>query len=330
MSSTDEKIIGVGRTKVALLILGACAFVAAGAWLLTCDDAAIRSGRSFRVFFNDPLIARGFGLASIVFFGLAGLYGLKKLFDRKPALIFNEHGLFDNASAVSAGFIPWSEVTGTAVFEVNKQKTLIIAVRNPQQYIERGGALKRALNKANYRMVGSPISISAGTLEINFSELVSLFDRYQRKYGVRPEGDDAWDDADYVEPDAGLAARLLDWSPGAVKATLGAGGLGILVLLASSLDMLFQIKIPFWVAFAVSMLPVLIFFVAVPDSLPPRVVRPAQWFAVVWYTVLSALSVALAAFRGITTPDAILVVFVVLGLWPCLVAVRRLRAADGT
>jgi hypothetical protein len=32
-------------------------------------------------------------------------------------------------------------------------------------------------------MCGSPIAISANTLKINFAELHSLFDQYQRKYG---------------------------------------------------------------------------------------------------------------------------------------------------
>lgn len=43
------------------------------------------------------------------------------------------------------------------------------------------------LNKANYKMCGSPIVISSSALKINFSELLSLFNQYQRKYGVDEE-----------------------------------------------------------------------------------------------------------------------------------------------
>lgn len=345
MDSGDEIIIELSKTKIVLLLLGASAFVAAGIWMFSLDDASIQSQRRF----NDPLYVHGLGLVSIVFFGLCGLFALKKLFDNKPALVFNNSGIVDNASSVSAGFIPWSEVVGAEIFEIQKQKMLIIMVRDPQAYIARGSSLKRALNKANYNMVGSPISISSHALAINFSELVSLFDQYQRKYGVgtgsadmrhplpgqdvgSPElvGGHVAHDGDFIKLDVEPEAQLLNWSPSAVRVIVGAGGIGILVLSLSSLDMLFHIQIPFWVGFTVSLLPMFIFFLAVPDLLPRRVVRPAQWFAVVWYLVFSVLSISLAAYRGLESVEVLLVGFIMLGAWPCLVAVRKLRVAHET
>lgn len=308
--------------------------------MLSLDDASIQSRRRF----NDPVYVRGLGIVSIVFFGACGLLALKKLFDKRPGLVFNHSGIVDNASSISAGFIPWSEVVGAEIFEIQKQKMLIIKVRDPQEYVARGSSLKRILNKANYKMVGSPIFISSNALEIKFSELTSLFDQYQRRYGggrgsagarrpplgqdVRsPEvlGGHIGHDGDSIKQDVEPEAQLLNWSPGAVRATVGAGGLGILVLSVSSLDLLFRIKIPFWAAFIVSLLPMFIFFLAVPDFLPRRVVRPAQLIAVIWYLVFSALSISLAAYRGFEAVDLLLVGFIMLGAWPCLVAVRKLR-----
>ena len=181
-------MIELSRTKLVLLILGSCAFVAAGAWLLSFDASEIRSGRSFNFFFREPWVVYGVGLAAILFFGLCGLYAFVKLFDKKPGLILNSAGIVDNASGVAAGFIPWSEVTGASIYEIQKQKMLIIGVRSPQKYLDRGGALKRAFNKANSKMVGSPVAISSVALKINFAELVSLFERYHRKYGGAPAG----------------------------------------------------------------------------------------------------------------------------------------------
>lgn len=186
MRSNDETIIGLSRRKLVLSILGSCAFVAAGAWLLSFDAARIRSGRSFNFFFNEPSVVYGTGVVSILFFGLCGLYASVKLFDKRPGLILNSSGIVDNASGVAAGFIPWPEVLGSGVYEVQKQKMLIIGVRDPQKYIDRGGALKRALNRANYKMTGSPVAISSVALKIDFSELVSLFNRYHQKYGGPP------------------------------------------------------------------------------------------------------------------------------------------------
>ena len=191
MDSTDETMIELSRTKLLLLTLGSCAFVAAGAWLLSLDAAEVRAGRSFRLFFNDPTFAYGAGLASILFFGACGVYGIVKMFDRKPGLVLNSDGVVDNASGVAAGFIPWSEVLGAGVYEVQGRKMLIIGVRDPRKYIERGGALRRMLNKANNGMTGSPITIPSVTLKMNFSEVVSLFNRYQEKYAPAPgDGDD--------------------------------------------------------------------------------------------------------------------------------------------
>ncbi len=327
MASSDETIIKLSKTKILLLLLGASVFVAAGILLLSLDDAQIRSQRSL----NDPVYARGLGLVAIVFFGSFGLYGLKKLFDTKPGLVFNDSGIVDNASSVSPGFIPWSEVVGAEIFEIQKQKLLIIKVRDPREYIARGSSLKRTLNKANNRMVGSPISISSNTLGIKFSELVSLFERYQRKYGVVPGDADirlgvhAGHDGGSFKLGGEPEEQLLNWSLGAVRGTVGSGGIGILVLLLSSLDLLFHIQLPFWPAFIVSLLPMFIFFVAVPDFLPRRVIRPAQWFAAVLYLVLAALAIPLAAFRGLAAIDLFLAGFILLGAWPCLAAIRKLR-----
>ena len=184
MNSIDEKIIEMSKSKIALAIVGTCAFVAIGVWMLSVDEESIRSGRSFRLFLNNPMYVRGLGLLAIVLFGLLAIFFFRKLFDKKPGLVFSSSGIVDNASAVAAGFIPWSEVIGSRIFEMPQQKMLIIMVRDPEKYVDRGNAVKRKLNQANYKMCGSPISISANALKIDFSELHSLFDQYQQKYGT--------------------------------------------------------------------------------------------------------------------------------------------------
>lgn len=308
--------------------------------MFTLDDTSIQSGRGM----NNPMLVHALGLMAIVFFGIFALVGLKKLFDKKPALILNNSGIVDNASSVPAGFIPWSEVVGARIVEVQKQKMLVINVRAPEEYIARGNLLTQTLNKANHNMVGSPISISSNVLAINFSELISVFDQYQRKYaegtgdvnrhhstlehdGSSPEslvGQDGQVEG-WINYGDAPETQLLNWSPGAVRGTVGAGGLGILVLFLSSMDLLFHIQIPFWVAFTASLLPMFIFFVAVPDFLARRFVRPAQWFAAVWYLVFAALSIALAAVRGLEGIEFLLIGFILLGSWPCIAAVRKLR-----
>ncbi len=183
MNSSDERTIELSKTKIALAILGTCAFVAIGIWLLSLDAESIRFSRNFGLFFNNPTYVYGLGFMSIIIFGILALFFFRKLFDKQPGLVFTNLGIVDNASAVSAGFIPWSEVLGSEIFEMQRQKMLIIMVKDPEKYVDRGNAVQRTLNKANYKMCGSPITISANALKINFSELLDLFDQYQRKYG---------------------------------------------------------------------------------------------------------------------------------------------------
>ena len=178
-STPDERIIPVSRTKVLLQILAACAFVAMGLWMFSLDPQTIQAQRRF----NNPVLVHGLGLASVIFFGLAGLYAVRKLFDRKPGLIFSRAGIQDNSSAVSAGLVPWNEIVGAETIEIQRQKLLIIKVTDPERYIERGSSLRRALNRANHRMVGSPITISSTGLRISFAELVALFQQYHEKFG---------------------------------------------------------------------------------------------------------------------------------------------------
>jgi hypothetical protein len=44
--------------------------------------------------------------------------------------------------------------------------------------------MRRAMNKANFEMVGSPISISSNSLKIKHTELVELCMAFFRRYGV--------------------------------------------------------------------------------------------------------------------------------------------------
>lgn len=179
MKPNDEKVIALSKSKVLMVIAGSFVFVALGLWMVQKDAAEISADRIF----NSPLFVHGAGIASMVFFGLTGGFGIWKLFDTKPGFVLSTAGLVDNSSGVAAGFIPWSEVTGFSVFTVVNQKTLIVKVRNPAQYVEAGNPVKRALNRANFKLCGSPIAITSNTLTIGFSELLDICNQYHAKYG---------------------------------------------------------------------------------------------------------------------------------------------------
>jgi hypothetical protein len=184
-STIDQTIIELSGKKFGLIIIGSCAFVAIGIWLFSLDPASIRALPRG----SNPTFVHSIGLASVVFFGLCAIVAIPKLFDEKPGLVFASSGIIDNASSVSAGLIPWTEIIGAESFDVRKQKFLIIKVKDPQKYLDRGNRLKKLAITANYKMCGSPITISAIALKTSFPELLSLFDRYQQKYGNAKSSD---------------------------------------------------------------------------------------------------------------------------------------------
>jgi hypothetical protein len=180
MNIPDEMKIELSKKKLLLIIAGSVLFVIAGFWLLTLDPGTVK-----RLGFTWNLtIIHALGWVGVIFFGLCGIVGVMKFLDKKPGLQFTKMGVIDNASGVSAGLVLWSDILGADVYEYMGQRTLVIKVVNPDRYIETCGPLKRWTTKANLKMCGSPITIPSNTLEIDFNELVGVFNAYIARYGV--------------------------------------------------------------------------------------------------------------------------------------------------
>ena len=169
--------IKLSKTKLTLLVVAACVFVAIGYWLLTLSAAEIETHRRF----NNPLFVHGVGLASILFFGLAGVIGIRKLFDSAPGLIIDDQGITENTSVFSAGFIPWSDISGLEVKQIQNQRILYLLLKDPEKFIATCAPVKRVILKAAKGFAASPVAITSSSLKISFDDLVSAIDaRLQR------------------------------------------------------------------------------------------------------------------------------------------------------
>jgi len=178
MTSSDETVVPLSKSKMLLLIVGAVGFVALGIWLSQLDPSWIESQRRF----NNPALVHAIGIVAIVFFGLCGVVGVRKLFDSKPGLVLSSAGMLDRSSAASERLIPWCDIERFDTYEIHKQKFLVVKLVAPEKYMASGGALMQALNRANMKMVGSPVAISSNTLKIGFDELATLCNAYLAKY----------------------------------------------------------------------------------------------------------------------------------------------------
>lgn len=163
-------IIALSKGKMALLLILALLFVAAGAWMFQLDPAEIaRNGR-----YRNPAFVHGTGIAGMLFFGAAALLLVRKLFDRRPGLIVDAEGIVDNASGIAAGRIPWDDILGFEQRRIYNQRLLSVLLKNPDAYVARSGALRRLLQRGNLAMGYSPVMLSSNALSVDFDTLFAL------------------------------------------------------------------------------------------------------------------------------------------------------------
>jgi hypothetical protein len=84
-------------------------------------------------------------------------------------------GIIDNSSGVAAGQIMWTDIDDVSIFQVSRQKLIILHIKNPDAYIKKQtSTFKRKAMTINYKMCGSLISITSNTLKISFDELFKI------------------------------------------------------------------------------------------------------------------------------------------------------------
>ncbi|AYL96825.1 STM3941 family protein [Mucilaginibacter celer] len=160
--------IPLNKTKITKGLLGSVAFVAISAWIL------IKQPHIGNPMFDNVLVKYGVTSLGIVFFGFTAFFFLKKMGDKKPGLVIDDEGIFDNTGATSVGLIPWQDISGVGISSLMNQQFLIIGVKNPEQYIEaQTNLLRKKSFGFNYKNYGSPIAISANTINYNLGLLAA-------------------------------------------------------------------------------------------------------------------------------------------------------------
>ncbi len=166
----QEKIeIPLNKKKILLLTGGAILFVLLGLWLFfTADDLQRQSSPS-------PIFIKGIAIVAILFFAIAAIVSVKKLFVQEVGLIIDARGIVDNSSALSIGLIAWNDIIDTATVQVMSTTILLIKVANPEQYIARAGSgLQAKLLHTNREKYGTPIAIATNTLKCDIENLKRL------------------------------------------------------------------------------------------------------------------------------------------------------------
>lgn len=162
----QERIeIKLSKGKTLLTFLGAVAFVVLGIWMINQADGQHR---------YPPMIVKATGYVSIIFFGAAAVFIFYKLLDVKPGLILDDEGIHDNSNASSAQLIKWEQVKGIRIKQVMSTKFILIDIHDPQGFMANIGGLKKRLMMGNYKMYGTPVSITSSSLKCNTDYLFKV------------------------------------------------------------------------------------------------------------------------------------------------------------
>jgi hypothetical protein len=121
------------------------------------------------------------GVIGIAFFGSCGALFVQSLFEKQMGLVIDDDGITYYISATPPGLVRWEDIEEIKIVKIAREKTIMIVVNNPYDYIDKQtNRISRMTMKANYKMCGSPIFISANTLKCNFKELSEIIQRELR------------------------------------------------------------------------------------------------------------------------------------------------------
>jgi hypothetical protein len=135
----DAMTLRYARGKLAGCALGGFAFVALCVWLIWSGIAAHGS-------FKQAIMAVG-----VVFFGAVGLYAIRQMFIRDPAVVISLAGIMD--SRISESIIPWPAILDIDIREVHRQKFLLLQL-DP--------AFKKTMKQTRTASIGNSLNAAIG------------------------------------------------------------------------------------------------------------------------------------------------------------------------
>jgi hypothetical protein len=158
----DEIVIYPSKFKTTLIAIGALSFAIAGIYL----------GFQGQELGLDICLLIVVSYLGTPFFTIVFIYSLYRLLKPTPAVVINQEGIFDNATAVGAGLLRWEEIAEVFLYEYQGQRMLGIKPVNLDEVLGRQPLLKRLLGRQSRRMVGAPFNIPETTLPVSAKELL--------------------------------------------------------------------------------------------------------------------------------------------------------------
>lgn len=161
----NEVAIPVSRSKVGFLAIGSLAMAVAAGWMLLSAPGT----NSFHQ------IVLGLG---IVFFLLGAGVQFRLLLRNEPGLVVNRQGFLFRPTGLAFGWVDWADVTGVREGRSRGGAILSVLLRDPQKYVARGNWLQRLAKAINWRLTGTPVAFTTGSLQASPAEVVLIFQKF--------------------------------------------------------------------------------------------------------------------------------------------------------
>ncbi len=173
MSQLREIRVHPAPTKLVKLLAMSVVFVLIGLWATGTIGGGV--GRPGAV---EAII----GYAGIGFFGPSACYFGFRLLVRRPALVIDDDGIVDNASALSAGPVSWDEVTDVRATSFGSQRSIVLQVRDEAALLARQALVKRLLMRVNKLLGGALVWVPMTAVPMPEAE---LFAEIRRPWPLR-------------------------------------------------------------------------------------------------------------------------------------------------
>ncbi|MGQ3302014.1 STM3941 family protein [Reyranella sp.] len=164
---TPELSVPISRSKVGFLAIASLAMAVAAGWMLLAAPGV--GSNSFHQ------LVLGFG---VFFFLLLGWAHLRTLSGKEPGLVINRQGFLFRPTGLAFGWVDWADVSEIREGLGRGGAFLSIRLRDPQKYIARGNGLQRLAKSINWRLAGSPVTFTSGSLQADPAELLRVIRLY--------------------------------------------------------------------------------------------------------------------------------------------------------
>lgn len=171
MDQTETLIVPLNKVKQLRALISSIILILMGGFLLTYDAEPLRE-------FIDPMIVLGIGFVGVAFGGFFGLLTLRKLVSKSAGSILSREGFDDRFTALSAGFIPWTEVLTINSTQYARQTFISINLKDPDRYLAKANRLQQIAICKNMDLVGAPVNIYVNALRINSEDLLESFNNF--------------------------------------------------------------------------------------------------------------------------------------------------------